>query len=179
MSWITIFEQEVAAAPRGSGGILTLPFFNGERTPNLPGAKGCLIGIDSNNAEPGNLLRSSMEGATYALKFGVEKLTRLGVRANQIVLTGGGANSATWRQMVADIMDVAVSIPQQEEGAAFGAALQALALVSNQGVAEVATEHFAVRSELGCAPDPEGASLYAEAYEKYQAAVNAVTPLFQ
>ena len=120
-----------------------------------------------------------MEGATYALNFGVEKLIRLGVRANQIVLTGGGANSATWRQMVADIMDVKVSIPQQEEGAAFGAALQALALVSNQGVAEVATEHFAVRSELGCVPDPEGASFYAEAYEKYQAAVNAVTPLFQ
>ena len=173
------FEREAAAAPRGSGGILTLPFFNGERTPNLPGAKGCLIGIDSNNAKPANLLRSSMEGATYALNFGVEKLIRLGVRANQIVLTGGGANSATWRQMVADIMDVAVSIPQQEEGAAFGAALQALALVSDEAIAEVSAEHFAVRSELGCAPDPEGASFYAEAYDKYQAAVNAVTPLFQ
>ena len=172
-------EREAAAAPRGSGGILTLPFFNGERTPNLPGAKGCLIGIDSNNAEPGNLLRSSMEGATYALKFGVEKLIRLGVRANQIVLTGGGANSATWRQMVADVMDAKVRTPQQEEGAAFGAALQALALMSGEGVAEVATEHFAVRSELGCVPDPEGASFYAEAYEKYQSAVNAVTPLFQ
>ncbi len=61
-----------------------------------------------------------MEGATYALKFGVEKLIRLGVRANQIVLTGGGANSATWRQMVADVMDAKVRIPQQEEGAAFG-----------------------------------------------------------
>ena len=83
-----------------------------------------------------------MEGATYALKFGVEKLIRLGVRANQIVLTGGGANSATWRQMVADVMDAKVSIPQQEEGAAFGAALQALALVSNQGVAEVASGTF-------------------------------------
>ena len=120
-----------------------------------------------------------MEGATYALKFGVEKLIRLGVRANQIVLTGGGANSATWRQMVADIMDVAVSIPQQEEGAAFGAALQALALVSDEGIAEVSAQHFAVNNKLGCAPDPEGASFYAEAYEKYQAAVNAVTPLFQ
>ena len=120
-----------------------------------------------------------MEGATYALKFGVEKLIRLGVRANQIVLTGGGANSATWRQMVADIMDAKVRIPQQEEGAAFGAALQALALVSDQGVAGVATEHFAIRSELGCDPDPEGASFYAEAYEKYHSAVNAVTPLFQ
>ena len=120
-----------------------------------------------------------MEGATCALKFGVEKLIRLGVRANQIVLTGGGANSATWRQMVADIMDVAVSIPQQEEGAAFGAALQALALVSGEDIAEVSAEHFAVNNKLGCEPDPEGASLYAESYDKYQAAVNAVTPLFQ
>ena len=120
-----------------------------------------------------------MEGATYALNFGVEKLIRLGVRANQIVLTVGGASSATWRQMVADIIGVRVCIPEQKEGAAFGAALQGLALVSGEDIAEVSAEHFAVRSELGCAPDPEGASFYAEAYEKYQAAVNAVTPLFQ
>ena len=173
------FEQEVAAAPSGSGGILTLPFFNGERTPNLPGAKGCLIGIDSNNAKSANLLRSSMEGATYALKFGVEKLVRLGVHTNQIVLTGGGAKSATWRQMVADIIGARVSIPQQEEGAAFGAALQALALISDQTVTELAVDHFKVNAELGCDPDPEGTSFYAEAYGKYQAAVNAVTPLFQ
>ena len=61
------FESIVARARQGSGGILTLPFFNGERTPNLPRGKGCLVGIDSINATPENIMRSAMEGCDFRL----------------------------------------------------------------------------------------------------------------
>jgi len=56
---IPAFETLVGQAERGSAGVVTIPFFNGERTPNLPNAKACIIGLDSQNSQPGNLLRSA------------------------------------------------------------------------------------------------------------------------
>jgi len=123
---IASFEAQVSAAPRGAGGLLTLPFFNGERTPNLPRAKACIVGLDVHNTRSENLLRSAMEGATYALRYGVDRLRELGIDASEICLTGGGAGSLTWRRVVADVCNAPVTVLEQDEGASFGAALQAL-----------------------------------------------------
>ena len=73
-----------------------------------------------------NILRSAVEGATFALRFGVDELASLGVAAEEIVLTGGGSGSPTWRQIIADVCGAPVTILEQQEGAAFGAALQAV-----------------------------------------------------
>ena len=103
-----------------------MPFFNGERTPDLPQARASWHGIDIGNFNRGNAYRAAMEGATYALRNGYDLLQGAGMRFNAIRLTGGGGNSATWRQMVADVFDLPVEVPEQSEGAAFGAALQAV-----------------------------------------------------
>jgi xylulokinase len=173
------FEMYVARAPRGSGGILTLPFFNGERTPNLPDGKGCLMGIDTQNAAPENIMRSAMEGATFALKFGIDELKKLGVEAGEIVLTGGGSNSPTWRQLVADVCASRVVVLEQEEGAAFGAALQALGLLSGQPVESFVHEHLAEKPELGCEPDTNAVSLYENTFQSYLSAVDMILPHYQ
>jgi len=173
------FEMYVARAPRGSGGILTLPFFNGERTPNLPDGKGCLVGIDTQNATPENIMRSAMEGATFALKYGINELKKLGVEAGEIVLTGGGSNSPTWRQLVADICASRVAVLEQEEGAAFGAAMQALGLLSGQPVESFVHEHLAEKPELGCEPDTNAVSLYENAFQSYLSAVDMILPHYQ
>jgi xylulokinase len=173
------FELQVARAPRGSGGILTVPFFNGERTPNLPQGKGCLVGIDTQNATPGNIMRSAMEGATFALKYGINELQKLGVEANEIVLTGGGSNSPTWRQLVADICASRVTMLEQEEGAAFGAALQALGVLLEQPVETFVHEHLVERSELGCEPHAGAVNIYEDAFRSYQLAVDTISPLYQ
>lgn len=173
------FEAQISTAQRGAGGVITLPFFNGERTPNLPNARACIVGLNSHNTNPENLLRSAVEGATFALKFGIDKLAELGVEAKDIVLTGGGINSDKWRQLVADICATPVTVLEQDEGAAFGAALQALQLLEpGATIAELAGQHLTRDEARCCEPRAAAVKHYKEAYSEYQRAVEAVTAMY-
>lgn len=168
------FEDAIAAAPAGSMGIITLPFFNGERTPNLPAAKAWMIGLDAVNGLPRNLLRSNVEGATFALRFGIDALRRLSLETGRIVLTGGGAQSPTWRQMVADICDLPVVMLDQDQGAAFGAALLALAAVEGIGQNDfpaLVKAHLSYDESRCHEPDADAVALYSEVYQTYRRAV--------
>lgn len=177
---IASFETQLAASQRGSSGVITVPYFNGERTPNLPDAKGCILGLDSRNARPENILRSAVEGATFALRFGLDELIALGVSVEEIVLTGGGVNSDTWRQVVADVLNAPVTVLKNNEGAAFGAALQALAMLESDdvGLGVLTNEHLA-RDETRChAPNSSAVALYSETYNEYQQAAEKVAELY-
>jgi len=176
---IASFESQISSAGRGSDGVITLPFFNGERTPNLPNAKGCIVGLDGHNTRPENLLRSAVEGATYALKFGIDELANLGVETKEIVVTGGGAGSEKWRQLVADICDAPVVVLEQDEGAAFGAALQALQLVEEGATIEELVDTHLTRDETRCCePRPTAVRNYEDHYQEYQRAVEAVATMY-
>ena len=177
---IATFESQIAGAEPGSGGVLTMPFFNGERTPNLPNAKGCLLGLDSNNTRPENVLRSAVEGATFALRFGIDELRELGIETRQIVLTGGGAHSETWRQIVADVCGAPVRIVAQEEGAAFGAALQALAVLEGLpgDLRELVGDHLEYDASLAADPRKNSVSTYDDIYASYQQAIEHVSSLY-
>lgn len=172
---LAAFESQISQTTRGSEGVITLPFFNGERTPNLPDARGCIMGLDSRNMKPQNFLRSAVEGATFALKFGIDELAALGVAATDIVLTGGGAKSGTWRHIVADICDTPVTVHEQEEGAAFGAALQAMQLLEpGASIVEIASANLSRDEAQCCEPDRAAAAFYEDAYGLYQQAVATV-----
>ncbi|MEO0996811.1 MAG: xylulokinase [Pseudomonadota bacterium] len=174
------FESSIGEAPRGSDGVLTLPFFNGERTPNLPNARGCVLGLTGRNMKPANLLRSAVEGATFALKFGIGELAGLGVNAGEIVLTGGGVRSGKWRQLVADICAAPVTVYEQNEGAAFGAALQAMQLLEpGARLAELVDAVLSRDERRCCEPRRAAVSHYEENYRQYRQAVTAVTALYQ
>ena len=176
---IAAFEAAVNAAPRGAGGVITLPFFNGERTPNLPRAKACIVGLDSQNTQRENLLRSALEGATFALRYGVDRMGELGIEANEIVLTGGGVGSATWRQVVADVCNAPVTVLQQDEGAGFGAALQALAALEGEDdLQALADAHLSRDEALCCEPGQSAVNFYNETYADYRQAVDAIAPLY-
>ena len=176
---IAAFEAAVSAAPRGSDGVITLPFFNGERTPNLPRAKACIVGLDSQNTRRENLLRSALEGATFALRYGVDRMGELGIGADEIVLTGGGVGSATWRQVVADVCDAPVTVLQQDEGAGFGAALQALAALEGEDdLQALADAHLSRDEALCCEPGQSAMNFYNETYGAYRQAVDAIAPLY-
>ena len=177
---IASFERQVSTAGRGAEGLLTIPFFNGERTPNLPNAKGCILGLDTRNSRPENLLRSAVEGATFALRFGIDELAGLGIRTEQIVLTGGGANSPTWRQIVADVCEAPVVMLRQEEGAAFGAALQAMAMFENAGadLPALVLDHLERDAKRSAEPRPSAVSFYQDTYSRYQQAVGKVAELY-
>ncbi len=117
-------EREIAAAPAGSGGLLFLPYLNGERTPNLPNGCGVFHGLNTSTMTPGNLARATMEGVTAGLGYGMARFRELGIQPSEIRLTGGGSNSAIWRQICADIFGVPTVCLQNAEGAALGAAIQ-------------------------------------------------------
>jgi xylulokinase len=176
---ITEFETRISRAPRGADGAITVPFFNGERTPNLPDAKGCIVGLDSGNMQPDQLLRSAVEGATYGLRFGIDEMRDLGIHATEIILTGGGVKSATWRQVVADICNVPVTVLAQDEGAAFGAALQALELLDDSAnLPALAEQHLRRDESRCCEPREASVNFYAAAYRQYQKAVSAIAALY-
>ena len=176
-------DARIAATPPGADGMTLLPFLNGERTPDLPLGKGVLAGLDLHNATEAHFYRAAMEGATFSLKFGYDAFTRAGMSFDRIVLTGGGANSAAWRQMVADVFGVPVEVPLQAEGAAFGAALQALWSVRNQQgdtvtLPTLVQEHVASDTALSAQPDPARVAAYQAPYQYFLKHLEAVRPLY-
>lgn len=120
------FDKKAASVPAGSNGLLLLPYLEGERTPNVPDGTGTMIGITPRTFTASHYCRASMEGVTMGMNYGLRRLAKLGVKAKQIRATGGGANSKLWRQIMADVFNAEVVTLKVSEGAAYGAALQAL-----------------------------------------------------
>ncbi|MEQ1861766.1 MAG: xylulokinase [Chthoniobacteraceae bacterium] len=117
-------EKNVATAPAGAGGLVFLPYLNGERTPNLPNGTGAFHGLTTENMAPGTVARAVMEGATLGLAYGLNRFRELGIAPTEIRLTGGGSKSPAWRQICADIFGVPTVCLEGSEGAALGAAIQ-------------------------------------------------------
>jgi xylulokinase len=120
------FERSAAKVGAGSDGLLLLPYLEGERTPNLPNGTGVYYGVTTQTFTASHFARATMEGVTLGMNYGLQRLGALGIRATQVRATGGGAKSKLWRQIMADIFGVEVVTLKVAEGAAFGAALQAL-----------------------------------------------------
>ncbi len=120
------YAREAARIPAGSNGLLLLPYFEGERTPNVPSGTGVWFGVNQKTFEAAHFARASMEGVTLGMNYGLRRLAELGVKPTQIRATGGGSKSRVWRQIMADVFNAEVVTLRESEGAAYGAALQAL-----------------------------------------------------
>ena len=120
-------EAAVAGTTPGANGLLFLPYLNGERTPNLPRGSGVMHGLNTRNMDPAHFARAVMEGVTLGLAYGLGRFRSLGVKPTEIRLTGGGSQSAAWRQICADVFQLPVFCLETTEGAALGAAIQAAA----------------------------------------------------
>lgn len=162
----------------GAAGIITLPFYNGERTPNLPHVRASIVGLDLGNTSAANLLRSAMEGATYGLRYGAEKFARLGMHFDSVCMTGGGAASRVWRQIVADVFRLPVYMLELQESAALGAALQSVycyqtSLGSSQSLADLAEAHLAIEPTSRHEPHAQASAQYDDSYRRYIELVNS------
>ncbi len=120
------FASKAASVPAGSHGLMLLPYLEGERTPNIPDGTGVMIGINQRTFSASHYCRAAMEGVTLGMNYGLRRLAELGVQPTQIRATGGGAKSKIWRQIMADVFNTEVVTLKVSEGAAYGAALQAL-----------------------------------------------------
>lgn len=119
------FNQALEHSRIGAGGIISIPFFNGERTPALPTATASIYGLNSNNFTQNNFCRAIVEGITFGLRYGLDLFKERGIEPKQIRLIGGGSKSSVWRKIVADIMNCEVICLSSKEAAALGAAIQA------------------------------------------------------
>ncbi|MBX3731725.1 MAG: xylulokinase [Verrucomicrobiae bacterium] len=161
------FERTAAAAPPGSDGLLLLPYLEGERTPNVPQGTGVFFGVRPATFTAAHFARAAMEGVTLGMNYGLRRLADLGVKAAQVRATGGGARSRLWRQIMADVFNVEVVTLQVAEGAAFGAALQALwcwRLTRGDAVRieEVTDAMVRLNPRETARPDPVAAARYGE-----------------
>jgi len=178
-------NHRAAMASIGAEGIVVLPFFNGERVPNLPKGKAGILGGTATNFSKENIARAAMEAAIFAMLIGLGSFKRLGFAAYEIRLTGGGAKSAVWRDIAANVTDLPVRVPKEEEAAALGAALQALwCYECNQGSKPIEIEAIVdrhVNFEGGLTVEPERLKVrkYEEAYAQYEEYLAALTPLYR
>ena len=120
------YDRAVRKAPAGSDGLLLVPYLEGERTPNVPDGTGVYFGVTPRTFEANRFARATMEGVTLGMNYGLNRLRALGIVPTQIRVTGGGAHSAAWRQIMADVFGVDVVGMRTAEGAALGAAIQSL-----------------------------------------------------
>jgi xylulokinase len=120
------FDQMALEAPAGASGLVLVPHFDGERTPNRPAATGTLTGLRS-DVTPAQLARASIEGVVCNLLDGADALGGES-REGRVLLIGGAARSAAYRRVVADLTGRPVLVPSEDELVAAGAAVQAAAV---------------------------------------------------
>jgi xylulokinase len=180
---IKTLDEQISRAPVGSGGLILLPYFNGERTPPLPNAKATLYGLTSTNYQSQNVCRAAMEGATFGLKYGLEVLERKGIKASELRLVGGGAKSKIWRQIVADIFDCSVVCPITQEAGALGAALQAIWCYDNEKgenttLKEITDKSVLLDPSTRVEPNKEDVKKYNDIYKEYSRLNDLLKPMY-
>lgn len=117
--------DELALSVPDAGGLVLLPYLDGERTPNLPDATGSLHGITRANSTPAHYARAAVEGMLCGLGAGLQALLQAGVPCQRILLVGGGAQSRAVASIAPAVFGVPVTVPEPGEYVAMGAARQA------------------------------------------------------
>ncbi|HET6795427.1 MAG TPA: xylulokinase [Acidimicrobiales bacterium] len=142
------------AADAGAGGLVLVPYLDGERTPDRPSATGTLAGIRSDVTRP-QLARAAFEGVVCGLLDGLDALAGAGVpvEGGRAVLIGGGARSAAYRRVLADLSGLVVDVPDELEHVAAGACVQAAACLAGVPPAEVSAA-WGPGTGLSVEPDP-------------------------
>jgi xylulokinase len=158
-------SAEAAAVSPGAEGLVFLPYLSGERTPHPdPRARGAFVGLTVRHGL-GHLARAVMEGVSFGLRDSVELMTSE-IDLGEVRVSGGGASSDLWLQIIADVLDRPVRVVGTAESAAHGAAI--LAATGAGAFASVA-EACEAAVEVGPAIEPgDGVATYAESYAVYR-----------
>jgi xylulokinase len=129
--------DRAAGLTPGAGSLLLVPYLAGERTPNLPFARGSVLGLSAENAQPELLVRAAIDSVAAGLAYCVAALAAVDVTAPSVTLVGGGSQHPAWRQAIADATGLPVSVRGGGEHAARGAAMQALSITRNEPIDDV------------------------------------------
>ena len=169
-------EQMVSSVKPGSRGVVFLPYLNGERTPHLnPDLSGVLFGVNLNTGRA-ELTRAVMEGVVYALNECRQLCESMGLYADEIIASGGGARSRTWLQIQADVFNTPMRVTDTSEQAGLGAAIAAGAGSGIYQSVEEGCARAVHYKDLTVEPDQENHRIYEEYFqifkETYQSSKN-------
>jgi xylulokinase len=171
-----ILTEAAAQVPPGCEGLIFLPYLTGERTPYPdPNARGVFFGLTLRHGKP-HLTRAVLEGVSYGLLDSLELMRALGLSIEQVRASGGGARSALWRQILADVFNAEIVTVNVTEGAAYGAAL--LAGVGAGVYDSVAAACQAAIQLTGQTEPGPAVPVYADYYPRYRALYPALAPEF-
>jgi xylulokinase len=158
---------EAALVPAGADGVLWAPYLMGERTPHCdPNIRAAFVGLAANHSR-GHLIRAVMEGVAFSLRDTLRIFDEMHLPVHTLRLGGGGARSALWRQIQADVFGRAVETVIAEEGAAYGAAILAGVGGGVWPTVDDACEAL-VHTNRITHPDPGVVARMNERYEEYR-----------
>jgi xylulokinase len=110
------------SAPAGSEGVVFIPYLEGERTPQLPNARGQLVGLTLSNMTPANIARATIEGVLWSLAYGLQTLRTQTGEISGITLTGGAAQSDAVRAIAPAVFGLPIAATEPFESVAVGTA---------------------------------------------------------
>jgi xylulokinase len=159
--------EEASSVPLGSEGLMFLPYLTGERTPHAdPFARGVFFGITLRHNKA-YFCRSVLEGVAFAIKDCFEVMKEMNIPITQVRATGGGARSAIWRQIQADVIGMEHVTLNSSEGPAFGAAL--LAGVGTGVYSSVQNAcHATINVVNSTVPEGDNTTAYLPYYQLYR-----------
>ena len=167
-----LLESSILASPPGARGVVYHPFLLGERAPFLdPGARGALLGLTATTSRD-DITRAVYEGISFAVRHCFEAIN---ARVDEVRLSGGGARSRLWSQMLADVTGFAMSVPA---GSQFGA--QGAAIAAGVGIGTYASYEDAVarvvRVERRYEPNPAAHRVYDDRFTVYRDLIGGLRP---
>jgi len=172
-----VLTVEAALTPPGAEGLIFLPYLTGERTPHGSAeARGVFFGLSPRHGR-GHLARAVIEGVSLALGQSLTLLRDAGVHADVVRLTGGGARSPFWQQILADVFSCPVTLQPRDEGPAYGAAL--LAAVGAGAFPDIEAAGGMALTSARIEPRPMASAVYQRTAELYADLYLALEPLYR
>lgn len=171
-------HAQAAKVERGSGGLYFLPYLTGERTPHMnPEARGAFIGMTLGHDRPA-MVRAAVEGISYAMLDAMNCIAALKPDVNRLILSGGGARSPLWKQIIADMFARPIYTTKMTEEAGTGAAICAMVGAGEYASLEDACAAIVRYDDAVTEPDAAATAFYKEHYKTFQSLYQANKPFF-
>ena len=174
----TDYGEEISAIDHlGENEIFFLPYLMGERSPhNDPNVRGMFLGLSLDTSRA-DMTQAVLEGVSFGLKDSLEAARKIGASVDKATICGGGAKSALWRQITANVLALPLTTVVNEEGPGYGAAILAATGCGLFGSVQEAATKLVKYGETTM-PEPELTEKYAERYLRYRRLYPAVRELF-
>lgn len=169
--------EQAVIGELGNNHVFFLPYLMGERSPwNDPNARATFTGITMDTTRT-DMTQAVLEGVAFAFRDMYEVVKSLGITLDRATICGGGAKSALWRKIMANVLNLTVQIPENEQGPGMGGAM--LAMVADGAYESVgAAAQAIVKVKAEERPDPELAGRYEQRYQEFRQLYPALKPVF-